>query len=536
MTKKFLIVAGIVLAVLVLAVVALPLFVDVDSFRPTIQAEMKSALGREVKIGKLGFSWMAGGITAEDISIADDPAFSPAPFVRAKSLAIGVDMMPLVLSRSLHVRDFTIREAEVTLLHNPAGKWNFSTLGSSEKAAAKPASSAGDFSVDVLKIENSRLTVGRTGAQSKTRSYEDVNITVRDLSMTTRMPFSLEAKTPGGGALKLEGTAGPVDPDDAAKTPLQAEVAIEHMDLAATGFVDPSSGIAGILDYKGKVESDGKTAKLEGNATANKLKLVRGGGPAGKSITFDHASSYDLEKQSGTLTRGDIHVGQSVAKLTGNYDTRGEPTVVHMKLKAASLPVEDIKSVLPAIGVMLPSGSSLQGGVANSSLSLDGPIDRLVISGPVNVSNTTLKGYSLSSKLGALGALAGVRGGGSDTQIQTLASSVRVGPEGIRADGINVVVPTVGTVTGAGTISPSNALNFKMNAKLVGGGGAVGGLSQITSLGGKTQGNVPFLIQGTTSAPVFVPDLAGTVTQTVGAPAEGVGGILGGIFGTKKKQ
>ena len=44
MNRKVLIAAGIVLAVLVLAVVALPFFVDVDSFRPTIQAEMKSAL------------------------------------------------------------------------------------------------------------------------------------------------------------------------------------------------------------------------------------------------------------------------------------------------------------------------------------------------------------------------------------------------------------------------------------------------------------------------------------------------------------
>jgi hypothetical protein len=151
----------------------------------------------------------------------------------------------------------------------------------------------------------------------------------------------------------------------------------------------------------------------------------------------------------------------------------------------------------------------------------------------VNVSNTTLKGYSVASKLGALGALAGVHGGGSDTAIQTLASSVRIGPEGIRADGINVVAPGLGTVTGAGTISSSNALNFKMNAKVEGGGGAAGGLSQITSLGG-SQGNVPFLIQGTTSAPVFVPDVAGAVTNV--ASPEGVSGILGGIFGKKKNK
>ncbi len=537
MKKKVLIIAAAVAGVLVVAAVALPLLVNVDRFRPAIQAEMRAALGRDVRIGKLQLSLLAGGITAENISIADDPAFSQAPFVRAKSLAVGVDLMPLIFSRSLRVQGLTIQEAEVTLLKNPAGKWNFSTLGSTEKAGEKPATpsqAAGDFSVDRLKIENSRVTVGRTGARGKTHTYEDVNISVHNLSMSSRMPFTVEAKTPGGGTMKLEGKAGPVDRADAARTPFEAEISVEHMDLAATGFLDPASGIAGVADYKGKMRSDGKTAEAEGKATASRLKLVRGGGPARQPITFDYASSLDLERQSGTLTRGDIHLGKSLAKLTGNYDTRGESPVVHLKLRAEGLPVGDIESALPAVGVSLPSGSSLQGGTATASLSIDGPVDRLVIAGPVNVSNTTLKGFNLGSKLGGLGALAGVHGG-SDTAIQTLASTVRIGPEGIRADGLTIVVPSLGTVTGAGTISPSNALNFKMNAKLSSGGGVAGGLSQITSLG-RSQGSLPFLIQGTTSAPIFVPDVAGAMTNTVTAPAEGVGGILGGLFGKKKKQ
>jgi AsmA protein len=534
--KKALIAAGVVAGVLVLAALAVPLFVNVDSFRPAIQTEMKSALGREVTIGKLAFSWMSGGLSATDISIADDPGFSQAPFVRAKSLDIGVDVIPLIFSRSLRVRTLTIQDAEVTLLKNAAGKWNFSSLGGGKsKEKEPPASARGDFSVGELKIKDSRLTVGRSG-HSKPHTYEDVNITVHNLSMSSSMPFTLDAKTPGGGTVKLEGKAGPMDQSDAAKTPLDAQIAIEHMDLAATGFLDPAAGMAGMVDYAGKIASDGKTAELEGKATASKLKLVRGGGPARQPVTFDYASSYDLERESGTLTRGDIRLGKSVAKLSGNYETRGESPVVHMKLRAEGLPVDDVESVLPAVGVMLPSGSSLRGGVATANLSLDGPLDRLVIAGPINVSNTTLKGYSVASKLGALGALSGVHGGGSDTAIQKLASSVRVGPEGIRADGINVVAPGLGTVTGAGTISPSNALNFRMIAKLANGGGVAGGLTQITSLGGRTQGNLPFLIQGTTSAPVFVPDVAGSVTQTVGAPAEGVSGILGGLFGKKKNK
>ena len=534
MQRKVLIIAAAVAGVLVLAALALPFLVDVDRFRPVIQTEMQAALGREVQIGKLRFSWLAGGIAAEDISIADDPAFSREPFVRAKSLEVGVDLLPLIFAHSLHVRELTIEDAEVTLLKNSAGKWNFSSLGSREKSSevATP-SSAGDISVDRLKIEDSKVTVGHTGARGKTQTYEDVNISVHNLSMTSRMPFTVKAKMPGGGALKLEGEAGPLDRSDAAHTPFSAEIAVDHMDLSATGFLDPASGIAGIADYKGKVQSDGKAVEAEGKATAKKLKLVRGGGPARQPIAFDYASSLDLERQAGTVTRGDIHLGKSTARLTGNYETRGEATAVHLKLRADSVPVDEIEGALPAVGVTLPSGSSLHGGVASASFSIDGPLDRLVISGPVNVSNTTLKGFNLGSKLGGLGALAGVHGG-SDTAIQTLASTVRIGPEGIRADAVNIVAPGTGTVTGAGTISPSNALNFRMNAKLANGGGVAGGLSQLTSMG-KSQGNIPFLIEGTTSAPVFLPDVAGAVTNTVTGPAEGVGGILGGLFGKKKK-
>ena len=72
-----------------------------------------------------------------------------------------------------------------------------------------------------------------------------------------------------------------------------------------------------------------------------------------------------------------------------------------------------------------------------------------------------------------------------------------------------------------------------MLAKLNHGGGVMGGLSQLTTLG-QSKGQLPFLIQGTTSNPVFLPDVANAMGQTITAPAKGVGGILGGIFGQKK--
>src|SRR5262249_31356134 len=110
-------------------------------------------------------------------------------------------------------------------------------------------------------------------------------------------------------------------------------------------------------------------------------------------------------------------------------------------------------------------------------------------------------------------------------------SNLRVAPEGIRADNVELILPQLGTITGNGTISSTNALDFHMMAKMNNGGsGLLGGLFR--SKGGQ----IPFLIEGTTSKPVFVPDRGKTLGNMVPNPAKGVGGFFGGLFGGKKKQ
>jgi AsmA protein len=535
MKRKGLIIAGI-LGGIVLLLLAVPLFVNVDSFRPRVEAEMGAALGREVRIGKLSFSLLAGGVSARDVTIADDPTFQKGPFLTVKSVDIGVDLLPLIFSRSLQVRSLTLEEPQITLLSAPGGKWNFSSLGAADSKKKAPGGAARDFFVGTLKVVDGKLTVGSISGRTrspKTQTYEEVNLVASNVSFTSPISFTFDAKTPGGGSVNLEGKAGPVDRTDAARTPLNAEVKVERFNLGTSGFLDPSSGMAGMVDFTGKVKSDGETARAEGKATASQLRMVRGGQSAKSPVGFDFATDYDATRQAGSLVRGDIRTGGSTVRLTGNYDTRGASPVVHMKLKGERLPVNDIQGLLPAFGVVLPPGSSLQGGVASANLSIDGPLDRLVITGPVSVSNTRLAGFNLASKMAALAAFSGVRTG-SDTIIETMSSQLRVAPEGINARSLNIVVPSIGTVTGAGTIGSNSSLNFKMLARLSGGGGAMGGLSTLSSLG-QSKGALPFLVQGTTSNPIFVPDVAGAMTQTVTAPAEGIGGMFGGLFGKKKK-
>ena len=114
--KRIVLIGGAVLVLLLLAVAALPFLIDPNTFRPMLESRLSQALGREVKLGELKLSILSGSVTANDLSIADDPAYSRTPFVQAKSLAIGVEVWPLIASRQLHVTGLTIDGPAIALI------------------------------------------------------------------------------------------------------------------------------------------------------------------------------------------------------------------------------------------------------------------------------------------------------------------------------------------------------------------------------------------------------------------------------------
>jgi AsmA protein len=563
--KKILTIVGIIIAVLIVIVIALPLFVNVNRFKPTLESDLSSALGRKVEIGNIQLAILSGGVTVDNVSIADDPAFSHSPFLTAKQLTAGVHIFPLIFSKRLEVESFTITDPQVTLLRSPAGTWNFSSLGSTaaQKTSPAPASSAGasgssegassapNATIGKLTLSNGTMVVGTIGPQRKTETYTDVNFQASEISRTSQFPFTLTANTPGGGKISLQGNAGPLNQSDMSLTPFTAKLDATHIDLASTGFVDPSSGLAGTVSFTGTFASDGNLMSSQGTVKTERIRLVAGGAPSTVPVNIDYTTAYTPKRQTGTLSQGDVHIGHALAHLTGTYDTSGAATAVQMKLNGQSMPVTDLQGVLPAAGIVLPSGASLSSGTLNLDLALAGPVNKLVITGPVNLSNAKLAGFNLKSKLGALGSFAGLGGNsGSDTEIQTLSANVRVDPSGTHAQNMLLLVPAIGSITGDGFISAASQLDCKMVAKLSSAGLAGAASTALSSLtgGGKSQNGIPFKIQGTTSKPVFVPEvgaMAGSMVKglagSAGAggqnnPVNQVQGVIGGLFGKKKKK
>ena len=565
--KKPLVIIGAIVVVLLLIVLCLPLFINVNQFKPEIETKLNAALGRNVTIGNISLSILSGGVTVDDVAISDDPGFSKLPFLTAKSIGVGVELIPLIFSKQLNVESITVDSPDVNLIQHAGGKWNYSSLGGSSASSKSPKAPGNEsapppLSVKKLKIKNGKIVVSTAGAGQKPSVYQSLDLEVSDLSPTTQFPFKLSVKGPGNGDIKVEGKAGPMNPSDPSMSPLNATVDVQHLDLANTGFIEPSSGVAGLLDFKGTANSDGKQLNSKGTIKVNKLKASPKGSPSSVPVIVDYSTVFTMQTRAGVLNQCDIKIGNAVQHLTGTYNAAGDPPKLDMKLSAPGMPLGDLEGFLPAVGVELPPGSKLKGGTLSVNMTIVGPADKPTITGPINLSNAKIEGFSVKSKLGALGSFPGLGGGGggggNDTDIQTVSANVRNDPSGTKIENLDIVLPSIGTVTGNGTVSAAGQLNFKMVANLAGGmgkvvggvgtvaGGATGAMSSLVggghSGGSSSSGGIPFTVTGTTSNPQVLPDVGGAVGSVamgaagnvVSKPKGAVTGGLGGLLGKKK--
>src|ERR1700761_1588128 len=311
---------GIVVVVLILIVVIAPFLIPVNSFRPQIEQQASAALGRKVEIGNLSLSLFSGSLGADNLSIAADPKFRSSPFLTPNSFRVGVEVLPLITSKTLNVTSVVIDSPQVSLIRNAAGDWNYSTLGASPtkaqaqaapapaaapaaKPATPPPASGGTppaFTVQKLELKNGQITVSSVGSAKKS-SYSNVDVTASNVSLVSKFPVTVTADLPGGGNFKVDGTTGPVNETNSVLTPLSAKLNVNSLNLASTGFVDPSAGLGGILDLDGTIDSVGGSASTKGTAELSKTLLVAGGTPASEPVTVNFNTKYDLLKNSGVL-------------------------------------------------------------------------------------------------------------------------------------------------------------------------------------------------------------------------------------------
>ena len=99
------------------------------------------------------------------------------------------------------------------------------------------------------------------------------------------------------------------------------------------------------------------------------------------------------------------------------------------------------------------------------NVAVTGPTKSLVITGPVALDNTSLVGFDISSKIHGIAALGGLKTG-LTTHFDKLRVNVRMTDAGVVVDQIEAVIEGLGELTGSGTVSPTDQLDFNLLVKV----------------------------------------------------------------------
>ncbi|MEO6800877.1 MAG: AsmA family protein [Rhodanobacter sp.] len=524
--KRLLIGIFVVILVLVVSAAAALLLVDPNHFRPQIQNTLASALGREVTLGKLHVSVWSASLDADDIRIGENPAFGTQPFIRAQSLELGVRLWPLLLHRELQITSLTLDRPSVRLLQDPRGTWNFANFGAAKAAPAAVPTAEGTsaaplaFGVDHLRIKDGSIELKR--AVGGSRSYRNVAVSADHVALGQAFPFSMSAAIAGGGTLKLDGRLGPWQAANAVRTPVDAHLVMHDLDLVGAGLMQAGDGVGGVLDIDTQIISGNGALQSKGHIEARQLKLVAAGSPAPQPVRLDYEARYQLVAGTGRIDQGTFGSGGASIGVIGSFDNREKVILLNLTITGKQLPVDDLQPLLPVFGVVLPKDSRLSGGSLDLDLRAQGPLDALVISGPVTLDNSRLAGYSLGSKLGGALSLAGIKAP-RDTVIRQASANLKISPSGIIADPASAEIADLGSFAGKGSMATDGRLDFRMLVKLdkaitgaAQGGSGLGGLLGNSGagrllggvLGGASEQGIGVRVGGTASEPSFKVDPA----------------------------
>ena len=427
MTRFALIAIGAVVALLVLVAVCLPLFLNADSFRARIESTLTKSLGRKVTIGKLDLSVWSGGLVATNSTVADDPAFSTQPFIQADSVKIGVDILPLILSKQIRIRGFSLLSPKVQLLRAANGTWNYSTIGKTAPAAQDADSKQAfpDLTVGHVTVEDGRFTVGvqpapGAAAGAPVRVYDQVNLEAKDFGFKNSFPFTVSAHLPGDGTVTLKGNAGPINQEDASATPFSGQLEMKHIDPLAAGFVDASDGVTGVVgDMVLDASWNGQqmhVAKLL--VDSPQITLVRSNTPK------PPAPAPAAANPEGTTMLQNLSVDDAQIKNGSvTLKTAGQPgAAVYQQLNA------QITNLTPKTSSPFNVSGQLPGGGAVSANGKVGPFNQANNAATPLDAQVTLKHVELGSA-GFLPPDAGI-GGTADLQAQVQSNGQTLNAKG----------------------------------------------------------------------------------------------------------
>ena len=321
MKKPFKILAlviGGLLALMVIAAIALPMFFDPNNYRSTASDYVKSEYGRTLEIGdvKLSvFPWLR--VKLSNVKMDNAKGFGKENFAEVGELSVGVKLLPLVLDRKVEASAIELDGLKLHLEKNAQGQTNWDDF-----LKQKDNKESKDKNKDSESFKLTSINVNGISVKDATLSYSDAQkgkqVAIEKLSVET-------------GALDLANTF-----IDGAKVKLASlnysdsvskkNYAIENLSLK-TGTLKP--GKAADMGLEMTLNSSAPQARIE-------LKLD------GNVLADIEAQTYTVKglALNADLSGGAVPGNKQNVKLDGDvfFDQgKGAARFSKAKLEAAGL-------------------------------------------------------------------------------------------------------------------------------------------------------------------------------------------------------
>jgi AsmA protein len=247
--KWILVVAGSLVALIVIAVIVLPMVIDVEKYKPQIEQQVAKATGRSFKLGgdlkPSIFPWI--GFHLSDLHLGNPSGFKEKDFISVASFEVRVKLLPL-LSRSIEVKRFVINKPVIVLEKSKAGKGSWEGLGSTTEEPAKEKSApspSGKLPIEGLLVGEFAITEGMVvwldQASGVRKEVKNIDLVLTDVSFDQAIGVAFSALV-DQKPVKLDGIIGPIGAQPG-KSPIPLEMAaklLDELDVTLSGRVDPS--------------------------------------------------------------------------------------------------------------------------------------------------------------------------------------------------------------------------------------------------------------------------------------------------------
>ena len=254
--KWVVIVGGALVALVIIALLIVPSFVDLQSYKPRIEKMVSESTGRPFSIGgdiDLSlFPW--AGFSTTDIHLGNPPGFSEKDFASLKSIEVRVRLIPLI-SKDIQVKRFIIEEPRIALEKSKSGRTNWEGIGKkSDEAPPKPTkekppeAGAGEglpiagLAVGEFAVRNGSL-LWIDHSKEERKEISDLNLQLKDVSLDRPIQLALSAIL-DGQPVELKGNVGPLGKEPGKGTmPVDLSLkALKELTLNLKGkLVDPAT-------------------------------------------------------------------------------------------------------------------------------------------------------------------------------------------------------------------------------------------------------------------------------------------------------